>query len=239
MEVIKAYCKKLRLSNLIKFIDENESKEKLDYVEYLFKMELESRRNNRINRNMNIAKFGLTKSIHDFSFEGVNLPSSIDIKDLSSCKFVDRQENLILYGRQGTGKTHLAIALGTEAIKNEKKVQFYKVSKLVNDLVEAKEKGLIHKKLKQLSKLDLLVIDEWGYTSIDSEGAKLLFQVIADCYERISIIITTNLEFGKWNTLFYDEKLTAAIIDRLIHHSHLVIFERESYRVKHSLMKEK
>lgn len=239
MEVIKEYCKKLRLSNLIKFIDENESKEKLDYIEYLFKMELESRRNNRINRNMKIAKFGLTKSIRDFTFEGVNLPNSIDIKDLTCCKFVDRQENLILYGRQGTGKTHLAIAIGTEAIKNEKKVQFYKVSKLVNDLVEAKEKGLIHKKLKQLSKLDLLVIDEWGYTSIDNEGAKLLFQVIADCYERISIIITTNLEFGKWNTLFYDEKLTAAIIDRLIHHSHLVIFERESYRVKHSLMKEK
>jgi DNA replication protein DnaC len=133
----------------------------------------------------------------------------------------------------------LAIALGVEAILSEHKVQFYKVSRLVNELVDAKERGTIQRKMNQLEKLDLLIIDEWGYASIDNEGAKLLFQVIADCYEKRSIIITTNLEFGKWNTLFYDEKLTAALIDRMIHHSHLIIFERESYRVKHSLMNEK
>lgn len=237
-ELIK-YCKSLRLSNLIHVIGDDVEKDKLEFLKYLFQMELESRKNKRINMNMTKARFDLHKSIHDFSFEGVIVPSSTSISELKNCHFIQKKENLILYGRQGTGKTHLAIGLGVEAVLNDQKVQFYKVSKLVNELVDAKQNGTLYRKLNQLEKLDLLIIDEWGYASIDNEGAKLLFQVIADCYEKRSVIITTNLEFGKWNTLFYDEKLTAALIDRMIHHSHLIVFERESYRVKHSLMNEK
>ena len=93
------------------------------------------------------------------------------------------------------------------------------------------------KLLNKLSKLDLLICDEWGYLPFDAEGSQLLFQVIADCYEKRSLILTTNIEFSKWNGIFYDDQLTAALIDRLVHHSHLIVFDRDSWRFEHSLMK--
>jgi len=119
----------------------------------------------------------------------------------------------------------------------DKKVKFYKTATLVNELIDAKANGILTKYLKKLSKLDVLICDEWGYIPFDAEGSQLLFQVIADCYEKRSLIITTNIEFSKWNGIFYDDELTAALIDRLIHHSHLLVFNQESYRLKHSLMK--
>lgn len=120
----------------------------------------------------------------------------------------------------------MAIASGISACNNGKKVRFFRTATLVNELVEAKNQGTLLRFMKQIEKCDLLICDEWGYVPVDSNGAKLLFQVIADCYERKSLIITTNLEFGKWNGIFYDEKLTAAIIDSVIHHTHLLVFDR-------------
>jgi len=101
-------------------------------------------------------------------------------------------------------------------------------------LLEAKKNEELKKFLKQIEKTDLLICDEWGYIPFEKDGSQLLFQVISECYERRSLIITTNLEFGKWNSIFYDEKLTSAIIDRIIHHSHLLIFNGSSYRLKNS-----
>ncbi|MGB4570770.1 MAG: ATP-binding protein, partial [Tepidanaerobacteraceae bacterium] len=109
---------------------------------------------------------------------------------------------------------------------------------LVNRLVEARKGGELSGLLKQLSKPDLLICDEWGYVPLDREGAQLLFQVISDCYERRSVVITTNLEFSRWASIFYDEQMTAAMIDRLIHHSYLLIFDGQSYRMRQSLMRQ-
>lgn len=108
----------------------------------------------------------------------------------------------------------------------------------MNRLAEAKRGGEISRISKGLSKLDLLICDEWGYVPLDREGAQLLFQVISDCYERISVIITTNLEFSRWGSIFCDEQMTVAIIDRLIHHSYLLIFDGQSYRISQSLMRQ-
>jgi len=116
-------------------------------------------------------------------------------------------------------------------------VGFYRTSSLVNKLVEAKKNNELIKLLNKLSKLDLVIMDEWGYIPLDREGSQLLFQVISDCYEIKSVIITTNLEFGKWVNIFYDKEMTAAMIDRLVHHSHLLMFEGDSFRVKNSLIK--
>jgi DNA replication protein DnaC len=132
----------------------------------------------------------------------------------------------------------MATAIGVEACMQGKKVRFYKTAALVNELIAAKANGTLLQLLKKLSKIDLLICDEWGYIPFDAEGSQLLFQVIADCYEKRSLIITTNIEFSKWNGIFYDDQLTAALIDRLVHHSHLIIFGRESWRLKHSLMKQ-
>ena len=115
-----------------------------------------------------------------------------------------------------------------------KTVKFFRTAALVNSLLEAKKNEELKKFLKQIEKTDLLICDEWGYIPFEKDGSQLLFQVISECYERRSLIITTNLEFGKWNSIFYDEKLTSAIIDRIIHHSHLLIFNGSSYRLKNS-----
>jgi DNA replication protein DnaC len=130
----------------------------------------------------------------------------------------------------------MATAIGVNACNQEKRVKFYRTATLVNQLVQEKEEGRLNKFLETLRKTDLLICDEWGYIPLDREGAQLLFQVIAERYERRSVIITTNLEFSKWNGIFYDDKITGAIIDRLIHHCHLVIFTGKSYCLEHTLL---
>ena len=151
--------------------------------------------------------------------------------------FIGETKNLILYGNVGTGKTHLATAIGIEACGRGLSVGFHRTASLVNRLSEAKKTGQIGKLFASLRKLDLLICDEWGYVPLDREAAQLLFQVISDSYERRSVIITTNLEFSRWVGIFYDEQMTAAIIDRLIHHSYLVLFDGPSNRVRDSLMR--
>ena len=151
---------------------------------------------------------------------------------------MNKKENLILYGRNGAGKSHLATALGVEACMQGGKVKFYKTATMVNELTDAKSNGTLTKLLKWLSKLDLLIYNEWGYISFYSTGSPLLFQVIIDYYEKRSLIITTNVEFSQLNYMFYDVHLTAALIDRLEYHSHPILFYRESWRFEHSLMKD-
>lgn len=128
----------------------------------------------------------------------------------------------------------MATAIGVEACNQGKKVRFFRTAALVNQLADAKAQGELRRLFKLIEKTDLLICDEWGYISFEKEGAQLLFQVISECYEKRSVIITTNLEFSRWNGIFYDEKMTAAIIDRKIHHSHLLVFTGPSYRLRNS-----
>ncbi len=163
-------------------------------------------------------------------------PDSLSIQELESLSFVDKKENLILYGSVGTGKTHLSVALGVKLISQGKKAVFYRVHDLINQLESKDEKKVsaVYKKIKQA---DLLILDEWGYLPLHQKGARLLFDIISSCYETKSIIITTNIEFGRWKGFLFDEKLTAAIVDRLVHHSHMLIFTGKSYRMVNSLIK--
>ena len=200
----------------------------------LLQLEIENRNISRKNRYLKQAKFEIVKSFQGYDFQNVQIPQSITLEALKNGEFIDREENLILYGPVGTGKTHLATAIGVQACSQEKKVRFFRTVTLVNELIQAKEEGKLDRLLKQLNKLDLLICDEWGYIPLDREGSQLLFQLIADCYEKRSVIITTNLEFSKWNGIFYDDKLTSAIIDRLVHHCHLIVFTGRSYRLEHS-----
>jgi DNA replication protein DnaC len=152
------------------------------------------------------------------------------------CSIIPKRENLILYGNVGAGKTHLAIATGVAACDAGFKTRFWRTATLTNALIEAKNKGELSILMRQFEKLDLLICDEWGYVPIDSDGSKLLFQVISECYERKSVIITTNHEFANWNSIFADTKITAALLDRVIHHSHLLDFtNRKSRRLEDAL----
>lgn len=236
-EQIAECCKKLRLSQNFA---ENASRVEADsYQEYLLKIlqhEVQYRETARKNRLIKQAGFNALKTFQDFCFDEIRLPASLSQEDLQKASFVDEQKNLILYGHVGTGKTYLAQAVGLEACNRGKTVRFFRTAALVNKLSDARKKGELNRFLNQLYKADLIICDEWGYIPLEIDGSKLLFQVISDCYEQRSVIITTNLEFSRWVNIFYDEQMTAAMIDRLVHHSYLLIFEGPSYRVKNSLM---
>ena len=145
----------------------------------------------------------------------------------------------MLYGPVGTGKTHLATALGVAACLHSFHTKFLTAAEFVVKLSEAFKEGSLEKFLKSILRADLLIIDEWGYVPLDRQGAQLLFRIIAESYERRSIVLTTNLEFSKWGTIFTDDQMAAAIIDKLAHHGHIVLFEGESYRMKHALMRQR
>ena len=235
---IEENCRKLKLGRtLADNIKKIELTDKYEFILKLFEMEVEHRDVQRRTRNISSAGFYAMKTLADYSFADITLPDKINIVDLKSAEFIKNKENLIMYGNPGTGKTHLATALGIEACGMDFKTGFFRTASLVNKLTEAKKANELGRLYNKLSKLDLLILDEWGYVPLDKEGSQLLFQIISDCYETRSVIITTNLEFSKWINIFYDKEMTAAMIDRLIHHSHLLLFEGESYRVKNSLIR--
>ena len=234
-QAIKEHCAILKLgSRMAENYKKIEAKTNEEFLEKLLKLEVESREINRKNTLLKTANFDVIKTFEKYSFDEIEIPANIDIEDIKSASFIERKENLILYGPVGTGKTHLATAIGVEACSKGKTVKFFRTAALVNSLLEAKKNEELKKFLKQIEKTDLLICDEWGYIPFEKDGSQLLFQVISECYERRSLIITTNLEFSKWNSIFYDEKLTSAIIDRIIHHSHLLVFNGSSYRLKNS-----
>jgi len=235
---ISVYCRKLRLSR--NFANNSAIVEKVTAQEYLLeilRLEVEYRDKLKIEYLIKTAGFYNRKRFSDFCFDEVKLPSDVTPGYLKEGRFIEESKNLILYGNVGTGKTHLATAIGIEACNSGLKVGFYRTANLVNQLSDAKKAGTLSKLLNNLKKLDLLICDEWGYVPMDRSSAQLLFQVISDSYERRSVIITTNLEFSRWVSIFYDELMTAAMIDRLVHHSYLLLFDGQSNRVRDSLMK--
>ena len=166
-----------------------------------------------------------------------SFPADWGREQLASLQFVDRAEDLVLYGDVGCGKTHLAIAIGELACRRMIPVRFFTASSLVMRLRKAKHDNRLDTELKTIGKAELLIIDELGYLPIDIEGARLLFQVIADSYETRSVVFTSNLEFSRWGDVFGDGDMAAAVIDRIVHHGRIVRFHGESYRNTHSLMK--
>jgi len=237
-KAIELMCKQLRIGNVI--AQNYQSIQAESYEEFLYKIlqsAVKDREINRKNRLLKQANFPVFNTFENYSFEDIQIPAKLSVNELKQGEFVSRNENLILYGGVGVGKTHMATAIGVNLVNQGKKVKFYKTPTLVNRLSEAKKEGRLGILIKKINRADLIILDEWGYIPLDNQGAQLLFQIVADFYEKKSVIITTNLDFNSWNSIFYDEKLTAAIIDRLVHHSHLIIFKGKSYRLKNSLMK--
>lgn len=234
-EMIKDYCKKLKIGRTFyKDYKDIQAASNEEFLLRLLEMEFAQREITRKKRLLKSAGFDVLKTFQDYSFDYIEIPKSITLETLKTSGFIPNKENLILYGTVGTGKTHLATAIGVEACNQGKTVKFFRTAALVNQLSEAKTSGTLGKLMRQIQKCDLLICDEWGYVPFEKGGAQLLFQVVSECYERRSVIITTNLEFSHWNGIFFDEKMTSAIIDRLIHHSHLLVFTGPSYRLTHS-----
>lgn len=230
----------LKLGGLVKEWQSIKYQNTEQYVRELLELELKEREVNRINRMVKIAGFRVIKTIDEFIYtNGIQIPQDLIIEDMENFKFIDKKENLIFMGAVGTGKTHLATAIALKACQHGKHTRFFTAASLANILLEKNQKGTLNSFLSTLKKVELMVIDEIGFVPLHKDTAELLFQVISDCYERKSLIITSNLEFSQWNTVFGDNRLTAALIDRLIHHSHILIFSGESYRLSQSMQRQK
>lgn len=204
----------------------------------LCEAESAERRVRRIEHAIAKAKLPFVKEIATYDFSAVeNLPKA-RILELAEGEYLAKAENLLLLGNPGLGKTHVAIGLALAACRQGKRVRFYRAAKLVDELAVMRKDLRLSPFTAQFVKLDLLVLDELGFLPIDREGAQLLFQLISDLYERVSIIVTSNLRFGDWNAIFGDEKMTDALIGRLTHKGHIIEFVGESYRFRHRLQHE-
>jgi DNA replication protein DnaC len=181
------------------------------------------------------AKFPLLKTLEEFDFNAVDGLDIRLIRELSGCDYIKERRNIIFLGRSGTGKTHLATALGVDACRNNYRTRFISGYALVNELIEAREERDLQRLIQRYARYDLLVLDELGYIPFSKEGAELLFQVLAERQEKGSVIITTNLGFADWTQVFGDPVMTAALLDRLTHRAHIVNCQWDSYRLKQSL----
>lgn len=212
--------------------------ERLSYEDYLLNLlerEVINREENQAKRLINKARFPLKKTLDSFDFEQIPGINQAKVLTLSRGQFIKKRENVILAGNSGTGKTHLAIALGIAACQLGYKVRFYTAAGLVNELTEMEGERKLSKYQKQWLRYDLVIVDELGYIPFSRRSAELLFQFFSSRHERGSMIITTNLEFSEWNQVFGDEKMTAALLDRITHNAHILITNGESFRLKQTM----
>jgi len=237
--------KSLRLSTIINNLDNalRQSREnKLDYDEFLLNLtevEVQVRKENGRKKRIREASFPLLKPLEIFDFESAPDLDTRLIKELSTGEYIKDKQNIIFLGKSGTGKTHLATALGMEACTQGVRTKFVTGCGLVNELVEARDEKMLRRILKRYFNYGLLIIDELGYVPFSKSGAELLFQVLAERHERKSVIITTNKGFGDWTEIFGDPSLTAALLDRITHRAHVINSTWESYRLKETLKKRK
>ena len=231
-------CKILKFSqNIVLNSQTVQATTQEDYLLEILRMEIQHREVVRKERLIKNAGFYTRKHFDTFRFDDVTMPTGIDTEYLRNCRFIEEKKNLVFFGNTGSGKSHLAQAIGLEACNRGKSVKFFRTAALVNRLSEAKNEKTLSIFLKQLMKADILVLDEWGYVPLDRDGARLLFEIISECYESKSIIVTTNIEFTRWSTILYDEQMTSALLDRLLHHCYLLIFNGDSDRMKNSLIR--
>lgn len=211
------------------------TKDRADYPTYLLRLterELLDRERRAAERRLKAARFPIIKTIDSFDFKAQPTLNEPLLRELLRGEYIDKRENILFLGSSGTGKSHLAVALGFAACAQGKRVRFYTVTQLVTELLEKREDRQLKRLLLQLDSLDLLILDELGYVPFTKVGAELLFDVVGRAYERHSLILTSNLPFEHWVEVLGNERLTGALLDRLTHRVHILEANGESYRLK-------
>jgi DNA replication protein DnaC len=212
------------------------------YPQYLLRLtevEVTARAANMLKARIKQANFPAAKDFDSYDFTAQPSLNKAQMLELARGSWIDEHSNICLIGHSGTGKTHLAIALGLAACRQGRRVRFFTAAGLVNRLEEAQKQYQLDRLLEQLNRTELLICDELGYLSFSRTGAELLFQVFAERYERRSLLVTSNLPFGEWVQVFQGERMTAALLDRLTHRCHIFEMNGESYRFRESMKAKK
>lgn len=236
--VLESYLKKLYLSSFIRYHEayaEEAAQSNQSYTRYLLALaeqEVLAREARRRQRRLKEAKIPVVKELSDFDFDKIPELNQQQIRRLTDGAYIDKAEPVILVGNPGLGKTHMATALAIEATRQMHRVRFYNAAALVNELIQAQDEGRVTSFINKALNHKLIVIDELGFIPFSSTGAQLMFQFCSALYERVSLIVTTNLKFADWTQVFGDERLTVALLDRLTHKAHIIEFVGESYRFR-------
>jgi len=237
-ETIEMYTKQLRMPTFNRYEDVvrqlGSDKSYQKFLLELLKMEVSSRAENNQKRKLKAAKFPFFKTIDELDMGRFQFIDEAFINQLASCDFINKRQNLVMIGNTGNGKTHLSIAIGIKACLQGMNVKFYTAANLSNELVEAQEYKKLIKLEKQLANVDLLIIDELSYLTFNRHQSELLFKVVSDRAEKRSVIVSTNLKFSEWTTMFESVTMVSALIDRLTFRSHVLNMNGESYREEHS-----
>ena len=241
--LLAEYLKQLKLTAILKAYAarareaRNAGSDYEDFLLSLIESELEARADNRLKRRIRDARFPIIKTMENFNFDEAEGLDKRLIREMAEGTYIKEKRNIIFVGKTGTGKSHLATALGLEACRQGVRTRFVTGAGLVNELIEARSERAVGRIIQKMSRFCLLILDELGYVPFSREGSQLLFQLLAERYERASVIITTNLGFADWTQLFGDPTLTAALLDRLTHKAHIIMCNWDSYRLKESLKK--
>jgi DNA replication protein DnaC len=242
---IRQYTRQLRLptvSGEFLRLAEEAVKQKhghVAYLEALLGVEVEERERNAVVRRIQEAKFPKVKTLEDFHFEEAPHLPAAQIRKLAEGGYLSRSEPIIFLGETGTGKTHMASGLAVEACRQRKRVRFTTAAELVNELIEAKNQSELNRVTNRWLRYELIVIDEMAYVAMPESAVELLFQVISGRAERAAVIVTTNLPFSEWNTMFPNARLCKAMLDRLTDQAHIIDTGKESYRFRRTLEKKK
>ena len=238
--LLKHYLKKLKLPTILREYEAVAAacaKDNADYVRFLLRLaerEALDREKRAAERRVKNARFPVIKTLDTFHFKAQPSIKQRRVQELMTGQYADRQENVLLVGNSGTGKTHLASALGFAGCMQGRKVRFFTAKALVTQLMEMAEQRQLERTFKQLERQDILILDELGYVPFSRTAAELLFEVISRAYERLSLIVTTNLPFESWVEIFGCERLTGALLDRLTHRVHIIEANGPSYRLRQS-----
>jgi DNA replication protein DnaC len=238
--LLENYLKRLRLPTIARThakVAEEAATANLSYDRYLLALveqEVVQREQNAFAQRMKRAAFPVMKSFENFDFAASPGIDKQRMLQLAECQWIEKAEVVLLVGNPGVGKSHCATALGVEACRRGKRVRFFTAEDLATRIREAKAQMVYGKLQRQLERTDLVLVDELGYVSLCRESAQALFHFFSERHERRSVIITTNLEFGKWTEVFGEERMTAALLDRLTHKAHIFLATGESYRFRES-----